>query len=102
MILNNRVILEKIRAFFQNPVSLPDLPEYIVAQWQIIRDIDFKTAEELEEERLKHGAIFKTSNIEDLRQLYILLTHKEVKKLKLYQITPEKIIFLIEFLGVRV
>lgn len=102
MILNNRAVLEKIRAFFHNPVGFPDLPDYIVAQWKFKRDDDFKTAEELDNEKHLHGAIFKTSNLEDLRQLYMLLTHSEVRNLRLYQITPERIVFLLGYLGVKV
>lgn len=105
MILDNKVILEKIREFFSNPQGFPDLPHYIVATWQVTQEEneDFRTADELlaatEETQ---GAIFNTQKIEDVKDLYILLTSKELKELRLYQITPVSIVFLLEYLGVKV
>ncbi len=101
MKLDNKVILEKIREFFHDPVGLPDLPGYIVAVWKLRKRTDFKTAAELEEEKHIHGAIFNTGKLEDLRALYFILRNPEVKDLQLYQITPERIVFLIEYLGVK-
>ena len=105
MRLDNKRVLEKIREYFQNPFGFADLPHYIVASWRIIQDYqsEFKSADELlaaAEET--HGAIFNTQKIEDVRDLYILLTSKEVKELRLYQITPERVVFLLEYLGVNV
>ncbi len=82
-----------------DPTGIPDLPRYIVALWRIERHMDFKTGEELKEDERQHGAIFKTEYLNDLRELYFLLTSSEVKELKLYQITPERIVFLIEYMG---
>lgn len=102
MKLDNRVILEKLRAYFSDPLMLPDLPDYIVATWRTVWDRDFKTAEELEEEKEVQGAIFNTSKIDDLKTLYVLLRRNaEVKDLRLYQITPERIVFLLEYMGVK-
>ncbi|AGB04099.1 hypothetical protein AciM339_0234 [Aciduliprofundum sp. MAR08-339] len=101
MILDNRVILEKIRAFFQNPVGFPDLPRYIVAVWRVSRTDDFKTAEELITEKTITGAIFNTERMDDLRGLYFILTREDIIDLRLYQITPQRIAFLLEMLGVK-
>ena len=94
-------ILENIQKFFRDPVGLPNLPKYMVGTWKTVRDKDFKTAEELEEEKEAQGAIFNTEKLEDIRSLYFILRNPEVKDLRLYQITPERIIFLMEYLGVK-
>ncbi len=99
MILDNKVILEKIREYFQNPIGAPDLPRYIVGVWGIRRRKSFKTAAEIEAEKQIHGAIFNTERLEDLRALLFVLQNNEVKDLRLYQITPQRIVYL---LGVKV
>ncbi len=104
MRLDNKVILEKLQAYFSDPVGFPDLPDYIVALWKVTRDKEFKTAEELveEEEMPPQGVIFNTHNLDDLRALYFLLRNPEIRDLQLYQITPQGIIFLMEYLEVKV
>lgn|GEM_PF-4145738 len=100
LILNNKVVMEKVRKYCMDPTGFPDLPNYIVAVWRVSRTDDFKTAEELITEKILTGAIFNTERMEDLRRLYFILTREDVTDLRLYQITPQAVVRWIEFLGV--
>ena len=98
MKLDNTRVLEKIREYFQDPEGFPDLPDYIVALWRLEPTDDFKTAERLEPRQ--HGQIYRTTNIQELQELYFVL--RKAKDVRLYQITPQRIAFLLEYLGANV
>ena len=82
MILENEKVLQRIREFFSDPRGFVDLPHYLLATWEI--------------HHTTQGAIYNTQNLQDLQALYFILT-SEVKELRIYSVTPQKIAFLIEY-----